>query len=318
MFVSTPDECFASLPGYPFKPRWVDVGGGLRMHYVADGPDDGPIVLLLHGYPTWSYVYRKVIPVLADAGLRPVAPDLVGFGRSDKLTERTAYSFESYVDWLGRFIDAVDLRDITLVAQDWGGPIGLATLSRRPERFSRVVLTNTILHTCEPDLEGRTAWAHHRIGGGRVVLSESLLDYVAFTQRAPEIKPSLIVGAVAGPIAPEVAAAYDAPFPEPVYTAALRQLPALIPLTGNDPGAAIGRATWSTLAAWTKPLLTAYSDGDPATAGWDHVFQQRVPGAAGRDHVTIAGAGHFVQEQKGDELGRLVAAFVVGTSSDRP
>lgn len=193
----------------------------------------------------------------------------------------------------------------------------MATLARRPERFSRVVVTNTILHTCDADLEGRTAWAHHRIDGGRVVLPEALLDYVAFTQRAPEIKPGLIVGAAAGPIAPEVAAAYDAPFPEPLYTAALRQLPALIPLTGNDPGAAIGRATWSTLTGWNKPLLTAFSDSDPATAGWDRVFQQRVPGAAGHAHVTIAAAGHFVQEQKGEELGRMVAAFVAATSPDR-
>ena len=316
MFVSTPDECFASLPGFPFEPRYVDVGQGLRMHYVADGPDDGPVVLLLHGYPTWSYLYRKVIPVLADAGLRAVAPDHVGFGRSDKLTERTAYTFEGYVVWLGRFIEALDLRDITVVAQDWGGPIGLGTLARRPERFSRIVVSNTILHTCDRDLEGLTAWAHHRIDGDRMVLSEALLDYLAFTQRAPEIKPSWIVGAAGGPIAPEVAAAYDSPFPEPVYTAALRQLPALIPLTGNDPGAAIGRATCSALAGWTKPLLTAFSDGDPATAGWDHVFQQRVPGAAGQAHVTIAGAGHFVQEQKGEELGRLVAAFVTDTGAD--
>lgn len=314
----TPDERFEDLPGHPFPPNYVQVATSgidpLRMHYVDAGPADGPVVLLLHGQPTWSYVYRTVIGVLAEAGLRVIAPDNIGYGRSDKLTDATDYTFARHVSWLHDFVTALDLREITLVAQDWGGPLGLSVLARDQGRFARVVATNTILHTCDPALEGQLTWAHHGVGDGRMMLQEALLDYVAFYQRAPNIVPSFFLDAVAGPLPADVRAAYDAPFPDKSYTAGLRQLIALIPLTRNDPGAVIGRAAMAVLEQWEKPFLTAYTDGDPATRGWERVFQQRVPGARGQNHVTITGAGHFVQEQRGEELGRIVADFVAHTS----
>jgi haloalkane dehalogenase len=310
----TPDDRFDKLPGYAFAPSYVDVEtrgvDPVRMHYVDAGPADGPVALLLHGQPTWSYLYRDVIPVLAAAGLRVIAPDNIGYGRSDKLTDPTDYTFRRHVDWMHALVTRLDLRDITLVVQDWGGPIGLSVLARDPDRFARVLATNTILHTCDPALAGALTWAHHGVGEDRVLLQEGLLDYVAFYSRTPDIVASFFLDAVAGPLAAEVLAAYDAPFPDRSYKAGLRQMIALVPLTRNDPGAAIGRKTMAALQQWRRPFLTAYSDGDPATQGWDTVFQQHIPGAAGQNHTTISGAGHFVQEQRGAELGRLVAEFI--------
>ena len=318
----TPDERFAGLPGYPFEPHYVQVDtkgvAPVRMHYVDAGPVDGPVVVLVHGQPTWSYLYRKVIGVLADAGLRAIAPDNIGFGRSDKLTEPTDYTFRRHIDWLHGFVSALDLRAVTLVVQDWGGPIGLSVLARDPDRFARVVATNTVLHTCDPGLAGKLAWAAHGVGDGRVMLQEQLVDYVMFYQRAPDIVPSLFVNAVSGPLPADVLAAYDAPFPDPSYKAGLRRLTALVPLTRNDPGAAIGRATMAALERWRRPFLTAYSDSDPATRGWDAVFRERIPGAVGQDHTTITGAGHFVQEQQGEHLGRLIVNFVSSPCTGPP
>lgn len=313
----TPDERFAALPGYPFAPRYVDVEARgidpVRMHYVDAGPSDAPVVVLLHGQPTWSYLYRHVIGVLLGAGLRVIAPDNIGYGRSDKLTDPTDYTFIRHVDWVHDAVTRLDLSDITLVVQDWGGPIGLSVLARDPDRFARVVATNTILHTCDPGLAGKLEWPHHAVGDGQVIHQETLLDYVAFYQRAPELVPSFFLDAVAGPLSPEVLAAYDAPYPNRRFTAGLRQMTALIPLTRNDPGAAIGRGTMAALGEWRRPFLTAYSDGDPATRGWDRVFVDHVPGARGQPHTTVTGAGHFVQEQRGEELGRIVAEFVSRT-----
>jgi haloalkane dehalogenase len=272
-------------------------------------------VLLLHGQPTWSYLYRHVIASLAAAGLRAVAPDHIGYGRSDKLTDPTDYTLRRHVGWIESFVTALELTEITLVVQDWGGPIGLSALARIPDRFARIVATNTILHTCDPELAGKLDWAVHGIDGGRVVLQESLVDYLLHYQRAPVIVPSVYVDAVAGPLSDAVKAGYDAPFPDPSYTAGLRQMTALLPLTRNDPGAAIGRATMAALRGWRKPFLTAYSDGDPATHGWETVFQDAVPGAADQCHVTISGGNHFIQETRGVELGRVVADFVRTTTA---
>ena len=282
----------------------------LRMHYVDVGGADAPVVVLLHGQPTGSYLYRHVIEVLSQRNFRVVAFDNIGFGRSDKPTDPTDYTFARHIDWVHSAIARLELRDITLVVQDWGGPIGLSVLARDPDRFARVVATNTILHTCDPALAGRLTWPHHSLGDGRVVHQDTLLDYVALYQRAPRLLPSVFLDAVAGPLPAEVLAAYDAPFPESSFTAGLRQMTALIPLTPNDPGAAIGRDTMAVLRGWQRPFLTAYSDGDPPTRGWDSVFQSEIPGAHGQPHTTIGGAGHFVQEQRGEELGRIVAEFV--------
>ncbi|MGV0873800.1 haloalkane dehalogenase [Mycolicibacterium sp. XJ879] len=313
----TPDERFAALPGYPFEPNYVEVHARaippVRMHYVDEGPADAPVVVLLHGQPTWSYLYRHVIGVLLEAGLRVIAPDNIGYGRSDKLTDPTDYTFKRHIEWVHNAITRLNLTDITLVVQDWGGPIGLSVLAREPDRFARVVATNTILHTCDPGLADKLEWPHHGVGDGRVVHQETLLDYVAFYQRSPELVPSFFLDAVAGPLTPDVLAAYDAPFPDRRFTAGLRQMTALIPLTRNDSGAAIGRETMAVLGAWRRPFLTAYSDGDPATRGWDKVFGDHVPGAKGQPHTTVAGAGHFIQEQRGDELGRIIAELVART-----
>ena len=284
------------------------------MHYVDVGPSDGPVVVLLHGQPTWSYLYRDVIARLADAGLRVIAPDNIGFGRSDKPIDATDYTFARHIEWAHSLIAGLDLRSVTLVVQDWGGPIGLSVLAREPDRFNRVVATNTILHTCDPGLAGRLAWAHHGVDQDRVLLQETLLDYVSFYQRSPDIVPSLFLDAVAGPLSAPVLAGYDAPFPGRAYKAGLRQLTALVPLTRNDPGAKIGAATMAALNDWHKPFLTAFSDADPATRGWDVVFQQHVPGARGQNHTTIEDAGHFVQEQQGERLATIVAEFV-GTTA---
>lgn len=313
----TPDERFVGLPDYPFEPSYATVAAAgstpLRMHYVDAGPHDGPVALLLHGQPTWSFLYRKTIPVLTDGGMRVIAPDMIGYGRSDKLTEATDYTFERQIEWMAGLVSGLDLREVTLVVQDWGGPVGLGVLAAMPERFARAVATNTILHTSDPSLAGRLTWANHGDGEGRVVLEEALVDYVMLFQRLADIVPSAFVNAVAGPLAPDVLAAYDAPFPDRRYKAGLRQMTGLIPLTRNDPGAAIDRATMAVLERWDKPFLTAYSDADPATRGWDSVFQERVPGARGREHPVIAGAGHFVQEHHGAQLGAIALEFARST-----
>lgn len=311
----TPESSFAGLPDYDFAPHYLDVFAddlpGVRMHYLDEGPADGPVALLMHGQPTWSYLYRFVVPVLADAGIRVIAPDLIGFGRSDKPTQGPDYTFARHIGWVESLVTGLDLRRITLVAQDWGGPIGFSVLAAQPERFASVVAANTILHTADPALAGRLNWAVHGEGDSRVVLEESLVDYLLYTQRAPELRASDFVGATASaPMAPEVLAAYDAPFPDATYKAGLRQMTALLPLTRNDVGARIGRRTMRALEQFDRPFVTAYSDGDPATRGWDAVFQERVPGARGQRHHTIAGAGHFLQEEAGDRLGAVIAEVV--------
>ncbi len=314
----TPDHRFADLPGYPFTPRYADVQAPgcppLRMHYLDEGPPDGPIALLLHGQPTWSYLYRSLVSVLVEQGIRVIAPDTIGFGRSDKPACRTDYTFARHVDWIRSLVTGLDLREVTLVVQDWGGPIGLSVLAAEPDRFARVVAANTILHTADPGLADQLTWAVHGLGDSRVVLEEALVDYLLYTQRAPVLRPSDFLGAAtATTLPPEVLAAYDAPFPDERHSAGLRQMIALLPLTRNDVGARIGRRTMTALEQFDRPFVTAYSDGDPATRGWDRVFQERVPGARGRNHVTIAGAGHFLQEDAGPELARVVVDVMAST-----
>jgi haloalkane dehalogenase len=316
----TPAGRFDDLPGYRYPPCYVEVGskttGPVRMHYVEAGPPDADPVVLLHGQPTWSYLYRTVIETVAAAGHWVIAPDLIGFGRSDKPTNRFDYTFARHVEWMTRFVAALDLTGISLVVQDWGGPIGLAVLAADAGRFGAVVASNTILHTSEAGLDGRLGWANHGIGDGRVVLQEALVDYVSYTQRAQVLRASDFVSfATADPVAAEVLAAYDAPFPDESYQAGMRQFPSLIPLTGNDPGAAINRATWAALEGFHRPFLTAYSDGDEASGGWAEIFQERVPGAEGQAHAVIEGAGHFVQEDRGEVLGDIIAGFIAATGS---
>jgi haloalkane dehalogenase len=310
----TPDARFADLPGFDDAPRFAELAGGLRLHYVDEGPPDAETVLLLHGQPTWSYLYRTVVARLAGHGLRAVAPDLIGFGRSDKPVDRTAYTVQAHIDWLTEFVRATGLRDVTLVVQDWGGPLGLGLLAALPGLVRRVVATNTVLHTAAPELAGRLTWACHANADGTVTVEQMLLDYQRLTQELTPFRPSLFVqGATATDVPDAVLAAYDAPFPEERYCAGARQLPLLMGLTPASACAAMNRRTAGALAAFEGPFLTAFSDGDPATRGWAEVLQALVPGAAGQAHVTLAGGGHFVQEDCGPQLADIVAQLIGDT-----
>jgi haloalkane dehalogenase len=312
--VRTPDERFADLPGYPFVPRFVDLADGLRMHYVDEGPAEGEVVLLLHGQPTWSYLYRSVVARLAARGLRAVAPDLIGFGRSDKPVARAAYTVQGHIDWLSEFVAAAGLTDLTLVVQDWGGPIGLGVLAARPGLVRRVVAANTVLHTADPSLAGRLTWACHANADGTVTVEQMLLDYQRLTQELTPFQPSLFVqGATESDIPADVLTAYDAPFPDETFCAGPRQLPLLMGLTPGSQCARLNRRTLRALESFDRPFLTAFSDGDPATGGWAEVLEAHVPGAAGRAHVSMAHAGHFLQEDCGPQLADVVAQFVGAT-----
>ena len=288
----TPDDRFVNLPGYPFEPHYIDVDG-LRTHYVDEGPRDAQPVLMLHGEPSWSYLYRKMIPVLTAAGLRAVAPDLIGFGRSDKPASQDDYSYASHVAWVTSFVEQADLRNITLVCQDWGGLIGLRIAAEHPERFARIVAANTFLPTGD-DPPGA-----------------AFLRWQEFSQKAPQLPiGNIINGATTTELSPEIIAAYDAPFPDESYKAGARKFPLLVPTRPDDPASAANRKAWEVLGAWTKPFLCAFSDGDPVTRGGDRAFQSRVPGTKGQPHTTIAGGGHFLQEDKGEELARVVVDFI--------
>lgn len=286
----TPDARFANLADFPFAPRYAEIenaaGPPLRIHYVDEGPPDAAPVLLLHGEPSWSYLYRHMIPALAARGYRVLAPDLVGFGRSDKPAARTDYTFERHVDWISAWLIALDLREITLFCQDWGGLIGLRLVARFPERFARVVAANTGLP----------------VGGGKAPLPFRL--WVAFSQVIPKFPVGWLIskGTVRGLTAAEKAA-YDAPFPDERYKAGVRQFPLLVPITDAHASVAECKQAWQVLSRFDKPFLTAFSDRDPITRGGDRIFRERIPGARGQPHTTVRRAGHFLQE---DQPARLV------------
>jgi haloalkane dehalogenase len=288
----TPDERFADLPDFPFAPRYVEVDS-LRMHYIDEGPADGPVVLLLHGEPSWSYLYRWMIPVLVDAGLRAVAIDLVGFGRSDKPARREDYTYRAHVDWTWAAIEAIGLTDITLVCQDWGGLIGLRLVGEHPDLFARVVAANTTLPT------------------GDQHPGDAFLAWQRFSQETPDFPVGRIIdGGCVSKLPPEVVAAYDAPFPDDSFKAGARQFPTLVPTSPDDPAAPANRAAWEVLRQFDKPFLCAFSDSDPITRGADAALRKLIPGAQGQPEITIAGGGHFLQEDKGRELAAVVVDFI--------
>ena len=293
----TPAERFAGLPDFTYEARYVEVNGGLRVAWVEDGPADGETVLLLHGEPSWSFLYRRMIPVLTGAGLRVVAPDLVGFGRSDKPVRQQDYSYARHVGWLAEALFArLDLCDVTLVGQDWGGLIGLRLVGEHPDRFARVVAANTGLPT------------------GDHPMSEAFLAWQRFAASAEEFDVGRVVqNGTVSQLPPEVVAGYDAPFPDDRYKAGARVFPSLVPTSPDDPAAPANRAAWESLARFDRPFLTAFSDGDPITGGGDRIFRKLVPGAQGMPHTTLRGGGHFLQEDVGPELARVVAEFVAAT-----
>ena len=295
----TPDERFENLPGYSFQPHYVEVlsgdGDTLRVHYIDEGPRDREPVLLLHGEPSWCYLYRKMIPVIVDAGYRAIAADLVGFGRSDKPAKREDYTYQRHVDWMTAFMETIDLQNATLVGQDWGGLIGLRLVAEHPERFARVVAANTFLPT------------------GDNPPGEAFLRWQKFSQETPVFHVGgIIKGGCRSELPPEVIEAYNAPFPDDSYKEAARQFPMLVPTLPDDPASGPNRRAWEVLRGWTKPFLTAFSDSDPVTRGADGVFQKLVPGAKGQPHTTIVGGGHFLQEDKGEELARVIVDFIAG------
>lgn len=286
----TPEERFTHLPDFPYVPRYVPVADGLRMAYVEAGPVDGEPVLLLHGEPTWSFLYRAVVPVLVDAGLRVIAPDLIGFGRSDKPVGTADHSYAGHVEWVRRFaFDALDLRGVTIVGHDWGGLLGLRLAAEHPDRTARIVATNTGLPT------------------GDQQMPDVWLRFRETVRTAPELEVArLVQSGCQRTLPPGVRAAYDAPFPDETFKAAPRAMPDLVPTVPDDPASAANRTAWQRLSRWDRPFLVAFSDGDPITAGMAPILHRVVPGA---ESVTITGPGHFLQEDAPDQLAAAITRF---------
>ena len=296
----TPDERFSGLPGYDYDPRYAEVPTGdgtssLRVHYLDEGsPDAAETVVLMHGEPSWSFLYRRMVTPLADAGFRVVVPDLVGFGRSDKPAARSDYTYARHVEWMrAALFDRLGLSGVTILGQDWGGLVGLRLVAEHPDRFRRVVAANTGLPT------------------GDVPLGDAFMSWQRFSQETPELPVARIVGSgCTSKLAPDVLAAYDAPFPDESYKEGARQFPILVPTKPDDPAAAANRRAWEVLEKFEKPFLCAYSDADPITRGADQQFLERVPGTKGQSHTTITGGGHFLQEDCGPELAAVVIDFI--------
>jgi haloalkane dehalogenase len=292
MVFRTPDERFSDLPDYSFEPHYRTLADGLRLHWVDEGPRSGPPVLMLHGEPTWSYLYRHMIPVFAAEGCRALAPDLVGFGRSDKPEERSAHSYAGHVAWIREWIEALDLRGITLVCQDWGSLIGLRLVGEMGDRFARVVVANGFLPTAE-----------HRAG-------LPFLAWRAFARSTPFFPVGRIVATgTKRRLTAAERAAYVAPFPTRASMAGPRAMPHLVPIRNDDPAVPANRAAWAALGLWTRPFLTLFGESDPLLGMADVPLQNHVPGAVGQPHARLAG-GHFVQEDAGPELARRTVAWM--------
>ena len=303
--IRTPDTRFDDLKDYPYQPNYVEINDGegstLRVHYLDEGPKNNNPILLLHGEPSWSYLYRHMIPQLVDKGHRVVVPDLVGFGKSDKPVEQTNYSYARHVDWMAELIfDHLNLTSITFFGQDWGGLIGLRLLAQEPDRYDRVVIGNTGLPT------------------GKGEATEAFLAWQKFSQTAPEFPiGKLINSACIRDLTTDETHAYDAPFPTDEYKAGARIFPSLVPTSTSDPASQDNLVAWEVLSEYQKPFLLAFSDSDPVTKGGDAPFHAKVPGTKGQNHVTIEDAGHFLQEDKSKELAAIMNDFIANTSPQR-
>ena len=296
-FLTTPEHCFEQIVDFDYAPHFLRVddyeGSSLKLHYIDEGPRDANVVLMLHGEPSWSYLYRKMIGPVVEAGYRVIAPDLIGFGKSDKPTERSDYTYQRHLDWVRQVIIQLDLKNITLVCQDWGGLLGLRLVAEHLDLFSRVLAANTMLPT------------------GDHKPNEAFLNWQTFSQEVAVFPVAgIIKGATVTPLGSEVLAAYDAPFPDETYKAGVRQFPLLVPTTPNDPASEANRLAWQTLRQFTKPFITAFSDSDPVTAGGDKIMQKLIPGCQGQAHAVIQQGGHFLQEDQGKRLAAVLLTFM--------
>ena len=296
----TPDERFADLPGYAFAPNYVEIddqdGGTLRVHYLDEGPADGPVVLAMHGEPSWSYLYRKIIPLLTGAGMRVIAPDLVGFGKSDKPSEKSDYTYARHVAWMQEaIIDHLDLQNATFFGQDWGGLVGLRLVAANPDRFASVVIGNTGLPT------------------GEGAPSDAFMAWQKFSQESPVFPIGQILqGATNSELTEGEVAAYDAPFPDETFKEGARIFPSLVPTSTDDPAAPDNLAAWEVLKQWEKPFICCFSDDDPVTTGGDKPFRKLVPGAQGQRHTTVTNAHHFFQEDGAPQIAQILIDAVSG------
>jgi haloalkane dehalogenase len=294
----TPDEHFSELSEFAYRPRYCEIdddeGGRLRVSWVEHGPAQADPVLMLHGEPSWSFLYRRMIPIMSAAGYRVVCPDLVGFGRSDKPAAIADHTYARHVEWMRALaFDVLDLKRVTLVGQDWGGLIGLRLAAEHPDRFARIVVANTGLPT------------------GDLPMPDIWWEFRKAIQGMPEIEIGRFVqSGCARPMADDVRAGYDAPFPDDSYCAGPRAMPGLVPTSPDDPATAANRSAWQVLRESATPMLVAFSDGDPITGAMGPVFRNEMPGAQGRDHPVIHGAGHFLQEDAGDELATAIVRFL--------
>jgi haloalkane dehalogenase len=295
----TPDERFTALPDFPYAPHYTEItdqsGTRLRIAAIDEGPRDAAPVLLLHGEPTWSFLYRKIIARLVAAGHRVVAPDLIGFGRSDKPADRADYTYERHVKWMSDWLVANDLRDITLFCQDWGGLIGLRLVAAFPDRFARVVAANTFM----PEGSGATP---------------AFEAWLAFSQGVPVFPTPMIVnGGTVRELTEAERNAYEAPYPDESYKAGARQFPVLVPVKPEMASVHENQQAWKVLERFEKPFLTAFGDSDPITKGADARLQARIPGCKGQNHTTIVNAGHFLQEDQPDEIAKVIGDFIKAT-----
>jgi len=294
-FLNTPEDRFTNIKDYPWSPNYHNLGDGLMMHYLDEGPADAnETLLLMHGEPSWSYLYRKMIPGLVAAGYRCIVPDLIGFGKSSKPTETSDYTYAKHITWTNALLDHLNLSNLTLFCQDWGGLIGLRLVTKQPDRFSRIVASNTFLPTGDREPP------------------EAFKKWQAFSQKVETFPFEMVLqGATETELTTEELAAYRAPYPDESYTAGARIFPALVPTTPDDPESANNRKAWAeVLTKWKKPCITLFGDKDPITAGAEKLYHKLIPGTKDQKHQILEGGGHFIQEDKGPELTDLIIQFI--------